>query len=273
LLRSVRDLALEAGEAIAAIERAHRGGDGAALRLEHKADESPLTAADLAAHQIITAGLARLTPEWPVVSEEGAHLPYAERAHWRRFWLVDPLDGTREFLSGNGEYTVNIALIQDGAPLLGVVYVPATGLGYSGIVGVGAWRSRGSPETLEAIAVAGRGREATPLRVVGSRSHRGQSLDRLLERIGPHEFVPMGSSLKFCVLAEGGADVYPRLGPTSGWDTAAGDAVLRGAGGRVLRLDGAPLDYNRGEGWLNPDFVACGDRQVDWPRWLKECTA
>ena len=241
--------------------------------MQHKADESPLTAADLAAHQIITAGLARLTPEWPVVSEEGAHLPYAERAHWMRFWLVDPLDGTREFLSGNGEYTVNIALIQDGAPLLGVVYVPATGLGYSGIAGVGAWRSRGGPDTLEAIAVAARGREATPLRLVGSRSHRGQSLDRLLERIGPHEFVPMGSSLKFCVLAEGGADVYPRLGPTSGWDTAAGHAVLRGAGGRVLRLDGAPLDYNRGEGWLNPDFVACGDSQADWPRWLRECTA
>ena len=154
-----------------------------------------------------------------------------------------------------------------------MVYVPATGLGYSGIAGVGAWRSRGGPDTLEAIAVAARGREATPLRLVGSRSHRGQSLDRLLERIGPHEFVPMGSSLKFCVLAEGGADVYPRLGPTSGWDTAAGHAVLRGAGGRVLRLDGAPLDYNRGEGWLNPDFVACGDSQADWPRWLRECTA
>jgi 3'(2'), 5'-bisphosphate nucleotidase len=273
LLRSVRELAFEAGEAIVAIERAHRGGDGAALRLQHKADESPLTAADLAAHQIITAGLARLTPEWPVVSEEGAHLPYAERAHWTRFWLVDPLDGTREFLSGNGEYTVNIALIQDDAPLLGVVYVPATGLSYSGIAGVGAWRSRGDPDMLEAIAAAGRTPEATPLRVVGSRSHRGLSLDRLLERTGPHDFVPMGSSLKFCVLAEGGADVYPRLGPTSGWDTAAGHAVLLGAGGRVLRLDGAPLAYNRSEGWLNPDFVACGDRQSDWSRWLRERTA
>ena len=146
LLRSVRELAFEAGEAIVAIERAHRGGDGEALRLQHKADESPLTAADLAAHQIITAGLARLTPEWPVVSEEGAHLPYAERAHWTRFWLVDPLDGTREFLSGNGEYTVNIALIQDDAPLLGVVYVPATGLGYSGIAGVGCFKSFGDCE-------------------------------------------------------------------------------------------------------------------------------
>lgn len=272
LLQSVRALALEAGAAIAQIERAHRAGDGAALGLQQKADDSPLTAADLAAHRLIAAGLARLTPELPVVSEEGAQLPFAERAGWPRFWLVDPLDGTREFLSGNGEYTVNIALIQGGAPLLGVVYAPSTGLGYSGIAGVGAWRSRDGSTALEAIGSAGRGPQAAPLRVVGSRSHRGQSLDRLLERIGAHEFVPMGSSLKFCVLAEGGADVYPRLGPTNGWDTAAGHAVLLGAGGRVLRLDGAPLAYNCAEGWLNPDFIACGDRQADWPGWLRECT-
>jgi 3'(2'), 5'-bisphosphate nucleotidase len=108
------------------------------------------------------------------------------------------------------------------------------------------------------------------LRLVGSRSHRGDSLDALLARIGPHEFVPMGSSLKFCVLAEGGADVYPRLGPTSEWDIAAGHAVLFGAGGRVMRLDGTPLRYNAHDGWLNPDFIACGDAEADWPRWLRE---
>jgi 3'(2'), 5'-bisphosphate nucleotidase len=251
------------------IEQAFRAGDAGALDVQTKSDASPLTAADLAAHRIIAAGLAALRPEWPVVSEEGAQLAFEERRHWRRFWLVDPLDGTREFLSGNGEYTVNIALIEDGAPRLGVVLAPATGLEYSGLAGGGAWRARGGAAR-EAIRVAGRLPGGAALRLVGSRSHRGDSLDALLARIGPHEFVAMGSSLKFCVLAEGGADVYPRLGPTSEWDTAAGHAVLLGAGGRVMRLDGTPLRYNAHDGWLNPDFIACGDAEADWPRWLRE---
>ena len=183
--------------------------------------------------------------------------------------MVDPLDGTREFLADNGEYTVNIALIEGDAPRLGVIHVPATDTGYSGVVGVGAWRTRAEGPPVP-IRVAGRGASETPLRVVGSRSHRGDSLDALFARLGPHTFSAVGSSLKFCVLAEGAADVYPRLGPTSGWDTAAGHAVLCAAGGRVLRLDGTPLVYNRDERWLNPDFIACGDDGFDWPRWLKE---
>lgn len=269
LLEAVRAIAREAGRAITQIEQAFRAGDAGALDVQTKSDASPLTAADLAAHRIIAAGLAALRPEWPVVSEEGAQLAFEERRHWRRFWLVDPLDGTREFLSGNGEYTVNIALIEDGAPRLGVVLAPATGLEYSGLAGGGAWRARGGAAQ-EAIRVAGRLPGGAALRLVGSRSHRGDSLDALLARIGPHEFVAMGSSLKFCVLAEGGADVYPRLGPTSEWDTAAGHAVLVGAGGRVMRLDGTPLRYNAHDGWLNPDFIACGDAEADWPRWLRE---
>jgi 3'(2'), 5'-bisphosphate nucleotidase len=269
LLEAVRAIAREAGRAITRIEQAYRGGDAGALDVQTKADASPLTAADLAAHRIILAGLAALRPQWPVVSEEGAQLAFEERRHWRRFWLVDPLDGTREFLSGNGEYTVNIALIEDGAPRLGVVLAPATGLEYSGLADGGAWRARGGAAQ-EAIRVAGRLAGGAALRLVGSRSHRGDSLDALLACIGPHEFVPMGSSLKFCVLAEGGADVYPRLGPTSEWDTAAGHAVLLGAGGRVMRLDGTPLRYNRHDGWLNPEFIACGDAEADWPTWLRE---
>ena len=278
MLDAVRRLAREAGAAIVEVERAHRAGDAAALGLRAKGDASPVTAADLAAHRIIMDGLRSLVADVPVLSEEGSDVPWETRSAWRRFWLVDPLDGTREFLSGNGEYTVNIALIDRNAPLLGVVLAPASGLEYSGIAGVGAWRARGPDAAPEPIRIAGRPapqpqssrQPQSPLRIVGSRSHRGDSLDALLARIGPHEFVPMGSSLKFCVLAEGGADVYPRLGPTSEWDTAAGHAVLAGAGGRVLELDGEPLGYNRKRDWLNPDFVACGDASSDWAGWLGE---
>lgn len=277
LLEAVRRLAREAGDAIVAVERAHRAGDAGALGLRAKGDASPVTEADIAAHRIITAGLRRLTPDVPVLSEEASEVPWEVRASWRRFWLVDPLDGTREFLAGNGEYTVNIALVEGDTPLLGVVLAPASGRGYSGIARVGAWRSAAAGAPALPIRVAGRAAPTAaadgaghPLRVVGSRSHRGDSLDALLTRVGPHEFVPMGSSLKFCVLAEGGADVYPRLGPTSEWDTAAGHAVLLGAGGRVLRLDGSPLRYNRKAGLLNPDFVACGDGGSDWSGWLQE---
>ena len=287
LLDAVRRIAREAGAAIVAVERAHRAGDAAALDLRAKGDASPVTAADLTAHRIIVDALRRLTPDVPVLSEEAADVAWETRQVWHRFWLVDPLDGTREFLSGNGEYTVNIALVEGHAPLLGVVLAPASGLEYSGITGVGAWRARVGDARPEPIRTAGRMADAdadgaadtaadaddavhAPLRVVGSRSHRGASLDALLSRLGPHAFVPMGSSLKFCVLAEGGADVYPRLGPTSEWDTAAGHAVLLGAGGRVLQLDGAPLGYNRKPDLLNPDFVACGDVLSDWAGWLRE---
>ena len=277
LLEAVRGIAREAGAAIVEVERAHRAGDAGALALRAKGDASPVTAADLAAHRIIVDALRRLTPDVPVLSEEAADVAWGTREVWRRFWLVDPLDGTREFLSGNGEYTVNIALVEGHAPLLGVVLAPASGLEYSGITGVGAWRARGEGARPEPIRTAGRMASAdagdarhAPLRVVGSRSHRGDSLDALLARVGPHEFVPMGSSLKFCVLAEGGADVYPRLGPTSEWDTAAGHAVLFGAGGRVLQLDGSPLEYNRKPDLLNPDFVACGDALSDWAGWVRE---
>lgn len=269
LLDAVRRIAREAGAAIVEVERAHRAGDARALGLRDKDDASPVTAADLAAHRIISEGLGRLTPDVPVLSEEAADVAWQTRAAWRRFWLVDPLDGTREFLAGNGEYTVNIALIDRHLPVLGVVLAPASGLEYSGIAGVGAWRARGAQDAPQPIRI-GTGAADAPLRVVGSRSHRGGSLDALLARIGPHEFVAMGSSLKFCVLAEGGADVYPRLGPTSEWDTAAGHAVLLGAGGRVLRRDGAALEYNRKPDWLNPDFIAGGDARPDWAAWLAE---
>jgi 3'(2'), 5'-bisphosphate nucleotidase len=226
-----------------------------------KADDSPLTAADLRAHRLIVERLEALTPELPVLSEESAHVAFATRSRWGRYWLVDPLDGTREFLSRNGEFTVNIALIEGHAPVLGVVHVPVTATTYQGLVGVGAWRQRAA-EPAQSIHVAQR--SATPPRVVGSRSHRGDSLDAFLARIGPHELLAIGSALKFCLVAAAAADVYPRLGPTSEWDTAAAHAVLVAAGGAVCALDGGALEYNARESLLNPFFVAFGPRDRDW---------
>jgi len=183
------------------------------------------------------------------------------RAGWARYWLVDPLDGTREFLARNGEFTVNIALIEGHTPALGVVHVPVSDVTYCGVPGAGASRQQAAapPAPIRVAAHA-----ATPLRIVGSRSHRGDSLEGFLARAGAHQLLAIGSSLKFCLVAEGAADVYPRLGPTSEWDTAAAHAVLLAAGGAVSALDGSPLEYNtRGE-LLNPSFVAFGPRDRDW---------
>jgi 3'(2'), 5'-bisphosphate nucleotidase len=230
-----------------------------------KQDSSPLTEADLRAHRVIIAKLAQLTPTIPVLSEEAADVAYDERKTWSKFWLVDPLDGTKEFLSRNDEFTVNIALVEGMAPLLGVVHVPALSETYWGLgsasVAPQAWRLRGLGDA-EPISVSRR-RTSLP-RVLASRSHRGDTLDRFLARLGEHEIVSAGSALKFCRLAEGRADVYPRLGPTSEWDTAAGQAVVEGAGGVVVTLDGQALAYNCKTDLLNPSFVAYADRMTDW---------
>ena len=226
-----------------------------------KADASPVTEADLVAHRLIVAALGELTPQLPVLSEEQSQVPWAERARWPRYWLVDPLDGTREFVSRNGEFTVNIALVDGHVPVLGVVHVPVSDISYLGLPGTGAWRRHGEGS---AVVIHAATAAATPLRVVGSRSHRGDSLAGFLERVGAHELIAIGSSLKFCRVAEGTADVYPRLGPSSEWDTAAGHAVVAAAGGTVSRLDGAPLEYNTRAELLNPLFVAYGPTDRDW---------
>ena len=233
--------------------------------VESKNDDSPLTAADMASHRTIIAGLEALTPELPILSEESGDIPFETRATWPRYWLVDPLDGTTEFIKRNGQFTVNIALIDGHRPVLGVVHVPVTGESYFGCEGAGAFLKRGeADETPIRTASLSSG----PVRVVGSRSHRGQSLDDYLERLGEHELVPMGSSLKFCVLARGDADVYPRLGLTSEWDTAAAQAVLEAAGGGVVTVEGAPLDYNAKADILNPFFIAYADDSRDWTQYL-----
>ena len=254
-LARVAAIAREAGREILEVY-----ADGAVAHTA-KADDSPLTAADLRSHRLIVQRLRELTPELPVLSEEATEVPFAVRSSWQRYWLVDPLDGTREFLSRNGEFTVNIALIEGHAPTLGIVHVPVSDTTYSGLPGEGAWRER-SGAAAERIRAAAR--SAQPLRVVGSRSHRGDSLDAFRGRIGAHELLAIGSSLKLCLVAEGAADVYPRLGPTSEWDTAAAHAVLLAAGGAVSTLDGTPLAYNTREQLLNPFFVAYGPRDRDW---------
>jgi 3'(2'), 5'-bisphosphate nucleotidase len=255
LLARVTEIARAAGRAILEV---YAAGPVAA---DLKSDASPLTAADLRAHRLILAALRELTPDWPVLSEEAAHTPFAERSRWPRYWLVDPLDGTREFLARNGEFTVNVALIEDHTPVLGVVHAPVTDLSYQGLPGTGAWR-QAATATPEPIAVASQTR--SPPRVVGSRSHRGDSLEAFCARLGRCELLAVGSSLKFCMVAEGRADVYPRLGPTSEWDTAAAQAVLEAAGGAVSDLAGEPLRYNAREPPLNPHFVAFGPRDRDW---------
>jgi len=255
LLARVADIARRAGGEILEVYA------GAEVAATAKSDASPLTAADVRAHRLIVESLRELTPDVPVLSEESVHTPFAQRSLWPRYWLVDPLDGTREFLSRNGEFTVNIALIEGHAPTLGVVHVPVTDTSYRGLPGAGAWRQRGGA-LADPIYVARQA--ASPLRVAGSRSHRGDSLDEFLARAGPHELLALGSALKFCLVAEGAADVYPRLSPTSEWDTAAAHAVVAAAGGTVCRLDGAPLEYNTREELLNPSFVAYGPRDRDW---------
>jgi 3'(2'), 5'-bisphosphate nucleotidase len=233
--------------------------------VEHKDDKSPLTAADLAAHHCIVAGLEQLAPDIPILSEESAEdVPAIVRREWRRLWLVDPLDGTREFVKRNGEFTVNIALIDDGVPVLSVVQAPVTGDLWHAQTGRGAFRRDGDSD----VALCTRVPALAPLRVAASRSHRDPRTEALLQRMGDTEPMPLGSSLKFCRLAEGGMDVYPRFGPTSEWDTAAGQCVLEAAGGVVIDPRGRPLRYNQRDTILNGDFLALGDPRLPWRDWL-----
>ena len=230
-----------------------------------KGDASPLTDADLAAHHCIVAGLTQLTPDIPVLSEESAHTIALEtRRRWSRLWLVDPLDGTREFIKRNGEFTVNIALIDQGASVFGVIQAPVTGVLWHGVPGHGAFRRDADGERALHVRRPAR----APLQVAASRSHLGPGTEALMARMGDLETVGLGSSLKFCRIAEGGMDVYPRFGPTSEWDTAAGQAILEAAGGVVLDPRGRPFRYNQRDTLLNGDFIALGDAGLPWRAWL-----
>ena len=229
--------------------------------VETKSDDSPLTAADMASHRLIVNGLRELTPDIPVLSEESKGIDWNVRRAWEHYWLVDPLDGTREFVKRNGEFTVNIALIENHVPVLGVVLIPVTGELYYGITGEGAFLETAPGAMPQPIAT--RLAASIPI-VAGSRSHANERQMAMLEKLGYHRLVSVGSSIKFCMVARGDADLYLRLGPTSEWDTAAAQCVLEQAGGAVVDLQGEPLRYNAKESLLNPEFLALGDRSVDW---------
>lgn len=254
ILEQLADISRRAGDAILEWYEGDMG-------ITQKADDSPLTKADLASHVVITAALTKLWPDIPVLSEESADIPWETRKSWQQYWLVDPLDGTKEFINRNGEFTVNIALIRDHKPVMGVVYVPVTEVCYFGATGVGAWSQQG---TSKASAISVRQPAADPAIIVGSRSHANPELASQLDQLGPHELTSMGSSLKFCRVAEGLADFYPRLGPTCEWDTGAAQAVVEAAGGQVVKIDGSALEYNRKEAYLNPHFFVFGDKSREW---------
>ncbi len=261
LLAAARAVAAEAGRTVLD----HYARPSA---VDYKADDSPLTQADRASHALIAARLAEGAPAIPLLSEESDPRAYDARAGWRRFWCVDPLDGTKEFVKRTGEFTVNVALIEGTAPVLGVVHVPALGRTYAAARGHGAFRFEG-----DGPGVPIRVRMADPRRltVVASRDHAGPEVAALLERMAAGgvevEAASMGSALKFCLVAEGAADLYPRTVPTFEWDTAAAQAVVEEAGGRVTTLDGEKLAYNKAD-LRNPSIVTAGDPALDWRRWL-----
>lgn len=245
-LDHVEAIAVEAGEAIMQVYKK-------VIDVSYKEDKSPLTEADLNANRVIVAGLKKYYPDIPILTEEAVG-DFQGPNPQGYYWLVDPLDGTKEFIKKNGEFTVNIALIYQGVPVLGVVLVPAKGLTYRAHEGQGAYKRVGQGE-LKRIQVSPH-KDGTPWRVMGSRSHSDTSIDDWLLKLGQHELAPMGSSLKMCLIAEGFAHVYPRLGPTSLWDTAAAHAILKEAGGEIRTLSGEVLSYGNPSEVLNPFFIA-----------------
>jgi 3'(2'), 5'-bisphosphate nucleotidase len=262
LLPDVKRIAQEAAEVILHIYHE------ADFRVDVKADTSPLTQADLAAHHHIVTQLQALTPAIPILSEESDGIPYQERRHWSLFWLVDPLDGTREFLQRNGEFTVNIALVREHRPVLGVVQIPVLRLTYWAAEGLGAFKTtENATHQLGANHLL-----ASPLKVVASRSHAGPATQAFLDHLQQDyalEVVSKGSALKFCLVAEGAADLYPRLGPTMEWDTAAAQCIVEQAGGQVTTLENAPLLYNK-ENLLNPFFMVASPATASlWQHYLR----
>ncbi len=257
LADSVKTIAIEAGHEILRIYETE-------FEVERKEDKSPVTEADKAAHNVICEGLNNLEHIFPILSEEAAAIPFDERHSWQTYWLVDPLDGTREFIKRNGEFTVNIALIHEQKPIIGVVYVPVTDVTYCGILDIGSFKQidgkKGSiqcrPSNLNSITIA------------GSRSHSNKKQQAFIQNFPDAEILAVGSSLKFCLVAEGKADIYPRFGPTSEWDTAAAQCVVEQAGGKVVTHDLVPLKYNTKDSLLNPEFLTIGDPEFNWAQFI-----
>lgn len=258
LLDAARALAVQAGARILQVYNA--GFDVA-----QKGDLTPVTSADLASHRLIVEGLSQLPVRYPLLSEESEKIPPGVRHAWRTYWLVDPLDGTREFIRHSNEFTVNIALVHDHAPLLGVVYAPALNRCYYAARGLGAYlrEGEGEPRRIRARRLGGR----RPV-VAASHAHRSELLREFLARLGDYRLISMGSALKSCLVAEGRADLYVRLGPTSEWDTAAAQCVVEEAGGQITDTALRPLRYNLRDSLLNPHFFVFGRDSRDWSQYL-----
>ena len=268
LLNAVNEIAIAAGSEILDVYNS-----GQAIDVSKKQDDSPLTDADRRAHFLIVDRLSSLTPDIPLLSEESDAIDYELRKSWQRYWLVDPLDGTKEFINRNGEFTVNIALIENGQSVAGVVYVPVSGISYFGGIGIGAWKQDANQQDIKAQSIVSRPmRESFGVRIVASRRHLGEQLNALVGKIENHfgkaTLLSMGSSLKMCLLAEGSADIYPRMAPTCEWDTAAAHGILSAAGGEIVDLQFRPLRYNSKPELLNPFFIALADRTYPWQQLL-----
>ncbi|HXH04373.1 MAG TPA: 3'(2'),5'-bisphosphate nucleotidase CysQ [Candidatus Competibacteraceae bacterium] len=259
LLAPVLALAQEAAERILEVYRD-------VFQVSEKADRSPVTAADLVSHEVLTRGLTRLTPAIPVLSEESAAVPYLERRQWPRLWLVDPLDGTREFIKRNDEFSINIALVENQRAVFGLILMPVGGVCYYAWAGGGAYKLVPG-QAAQPIHTRRIGPQQ-PVRIAGSRSYRGRPLQTYLEYLGRHDYLAVGSALKSCLVAEGKADLYPRFGPTAEWDTAAAQIILEEAGGHLTDTFMRPLRYNARPTLINPDFFAFGDSSRDWSQYL-----
>lgn len=236
--------------------------------IQEKKDHSPLTTADLASHTLIIEKLAKLTPDIPILSEESVSISFEERSSWKNYWLIDPLDGTREFIKRNGEFTVNIALITEHSSSLGVVYLPVQDICYSASRNHGAYK-QDQDANAKKIASRTSSPENKPT-ICGSRSHAGKSLQALQDKIGEFDLISMGSSIKMCLVAEGAADIYPRFGPTSEWDTGAAHCVVNEAGGVIVDLNLQTLQYNTKDSLLNPSFLALGEMNSQWNGFLSK---
>ncbi|MBN1379279.1 MAG: 3'(2'),5'-bisphosphate nucleotidase CysQ [Gammaproteobacteria bacterium] len=236
-----------------------------AFEVSEKKDHSPVTEADFVAHDVINEGLRNLTPKIPILSEEGKFIDFKERRQWTRFWLIDPLDGTREFVKRNDEFAVNIALVEEHVPVLGIVYAPVRDTVYFASHRNGAYKQKKNAEA-KSIKVSETADQ--PIRVAGSRSHSNKKLELYLEQLGAHSMLTLGSALKACLVAEGKADLYPRFGPTSEWDTAAPQCILEEAGGALTDIEMQPLQYNTRESLTNPSFFAFGDKNKNWAHYL-----
>ncbi len=235
------------------------------FEVNFKHDKSPVTTADLAAHQYIAEQLQALTPNLPQLSEESDQIDFDRRATWKTYWLIDPLDGTREFVKNNPDFTVNIALIHHNEPVLGVIHLPVENHLYFATRTNGAFKRVGNHSH---TAISVRQQSLNSPRVCGSRAKPGKSMQKFLTNIGDHELISRGSSIKSCLVAEGSADIYPRFGPTWEWDTAAAQCIVEQAGGKLMDFESNTLQYNK-ESLLNPSFMAVGDNNINWQKFLR----